>query len=155
MVAENTKRIISERGLKQKHVASEAGYKYKTFSNLLRSFRGTANMPISAQNASSSLSRKTLSDLGSAENAASPLKVDPERGTALYAERSGQGSVIGDTTPRDRSAASEARTSVSDAARHTLSWADCKSTALIALRLPLLRPTTGKGGSTIMSIERA
>lgn len=35
MVAENTKRIISERGLKQKHVASEAGYKYKTFSNLL------------------------------------------------------------------------------------------------------------------------
>jgi len=35
IVAENTKRIINERGLKQKAVAAKAGYTVKAFSNLM------------------------------------------------------------------------------------------------------------------------
>ena len=35
IIAENTRRIIQERGLKQCAVAQRAGYKVKTFNNLL------------------------------------------------------------------------------------------------------------------------
>ena len=35
VIAENTRRIINERGLKQCAVARKAGYKGKTFYNLL------------------------------------------------------------------------------------------------------------------------
>lgn len=35
MVAENTKRIIEERGLKQKSVAEKAGYSPRVFNDLL------------------------------------------------------------------------------------------------------------------------
>lgn len=35
MVAENTRRIIEERGLKQKSVAEKAGYSPKVFNDLL------------------------------------------------------------------------------------------------------------------------